>query len=349
MLKSNDPGAPPGMSKLTLAASQLYGMSSGGILSPITLGSNLSMSGSTLDAANSSSPIPEQGRWSARQVILTPTLAWEGVAVMQPCVLYEGGIFKMWYQGSTSSALGYATSSDGINWSKSSSPQIASGIVCPNVIKVGSTYFLYYSNWTSPGIEVRYSSDGINWGASAACFAVPPSGITNYGNSTVWKEGTQNWYMIFDTLRTADNYWLPMYATSTDGLSWVVVNSPLTTLEVFSGGSAGSMHVNQADPKCGSGAYQGWYLVDTGRIGNTNIYRAYSYDRQNWSIVTPNPILTHTGTGWEITQIADPWPIEVNGVSYLFVDAVNSGVSPQTAAIEVVTFNGTLNQIVTGT
>ena len=41
---------------------------------------------------------------------------------MNPCVIYEDGIYKMWYAAGETyepNALGYAESDDGINWTKS--------------------------------------------------------------------------------------------------------------------------------------------------------------------------------------------------------------------------------------
>lgn len=47
---------------------------------------------------------------------------WEGMSVMNPCVLYENGIYKMWYAAGETyepNVLAYAESPDGIHWEKS--------------------------------------------------------------------------------------------------------------------------------------------------------------------------------------------------------------------------------------
>ena len=61
-----------------------------------------------------------------KRVLTEPVLIsdhyWEKTAVMNPCVLYEDGKYKMWYAGGETyepNALGYAESDDGIHWTKS--------------------------------------------------------------------------------------------------------------------------------------------------------------------------------------------------------------------------------------
>jgi len=56
--------------------------------------------------------------------ILSPSLNWEGTGVASPSVILEEGIFKMVYSNvnPTYNAFGYATSIDGINWTKDEQP-----------------------------------------------------------------------------------------------------------------------------------------------------------------------------------------------------------------------------------
>ena len=54
--------------------------------------------------------------------ILIPEFPWEKDAVMNPCVLYEGEKYRMWYAAGETyepNVLAYAESDDGINWRKS--------------------------------------------------------------------------------------------------------------------------------------------------------------------------------------------------------------------------------------
>ena len=46
---------------------------------------------------------------------------WEGDSVMNPCVLYENGVYRMWYSAGDTyepNVLAYAESRDGIHWEK---------------------------------------------------------------------------------------------------------------------------------------------------------------------------------------------------------------------------------------
>ncbi|MBR5113169.1 MAG: hypothetical protein IK097_07075 [Clostridia bacterium] len=54
--------------------------------------------------------------------VLFPERPWEGASVMNPCVLCENGVYRMWYSAGETyepNVLAYAESRDGINWLKS--------------------------------------------------------------------------------------------------------------------------------------------------------------------------------------------------------------------------------------
>ena len=53
--------------------------------------------------------------------VLTPEFPFEGESVMNPCVLFENGVYRMWYSAGETyepNVLCYAESADGINWTK---------------------------------------------------------------------------------------------------------------------------------------------------------------------------------------------------------------------------------------
>ena len=54
--------------------------------------------------------------------VLFPEFPWEGESVMNPCVLYENGVYRMWYSAGETyepNVLCYAESTDGTTWRKS--------------------------------------------------------------------------------------------------------------------------------------------------------------------------------------------------------------------------------------
>jgi len=64
--------------------------------------------------------------WKGRTKVLWPELPWEDVAVMCPHVLWDAKQqhWRMWYSGGEQyepNAIGHATSSDGLHWTKDSS------------------------------------------------------------------------------------------------------------------------------------------------------------------------------------------------------------------------------------
>jgi predicted GH43/DUF377 family glycosyl hydrolase len=92
-----------------------------------------------------------------------PQQPWEQGSVLNPSVLYEDGIFRMVYRatndthadipGRYMSSIGYAESTDGINFTRFPDPLIEpdqeyeKGLGCedPRVTKIHNTYFMYYT------------------------------------------------------------------------------------------------------------------------------------------------------------------------------------------------------------
>jgi predicted GH43/DUF377 family glycosyl hydrolase len=107
--------------------------------------------------------------------------AWDETAADDPMVIRENGTYKMWYAGwsptNPSGGIGYATSDDGINWTKYSNNPVwlagtdfweAGGRTNPNVIPdQEGGYKMWYSGWNQgwETITIGYalSEDGINW------------------------------------------------------------------------------------------------------------------------------------------------------------------------------------------
>lgn len=296
----------------------------------------------------------EKDRWlraNGGASILTPTVAWEGDAVQEPSILVENGVWKMWYRGGgwpaeTTLAVGYATSPDGITWTKYGSDPVYGGGGSsmagndggqPEVLKVGSTYYLYATNNDIPRVNVATSTDGIAWTTQTSSITLP-SGGTLWGNRVVWKEGAA-WKMLQEAM--AASLWQIYLYTSSDGLAWSIGNSgnPLSTLQVFAGGMYGGPNLRVIGD-----LYHVWYHA-TPNAGNlpTNIYHATSNDLITWT--QTGLVLEHLGSGFEFDQVADPDIVEVAGTSYLFYDG-DDNVPPESASIGLATFGGTVSQLI---
>ena len=105
------------------------------------------------------------------------TGAWDRGDVGYPTVLNETGVFKMWYSGGASVyawSIGYATSTDGINWTKyAGNPVLVPGAswdsaqtTTQKVLNVSGEYRMWYgghngdSKWK---IGYANSTDGTSW------------------------------------------------------------------------------------------------------------------------------------------------------------------------------------------
>ena len=120
------------------------------------------------------------------------TGTWDANRIAYVSVLKEGATdYKMWYSGRDATydgnwAIGYATSSDGVSWTKDGSNPVLTGgsfgawdshmVREPSVVNVGGTYHMWYtgvSNWPYFHIGHATSSDGITWTKDAATRSSP--------------------------------------------------------------------------------------------------------------------------------------------------------------------------------
>lgn len=96
--------------------------------------------------------------------------------IWSPSVVFDGSEYKMWFTAFDGQIkIGYATSPDGIHWSKyDGSPVLKAGfwgswddrgVWGPTVLLVGSEYKMWYSGWNGEGVRIGYaeSKDGLNW------------------------------------------------------------------------------------------------------------------------------------------------------------------------------------------
>lgn len=90
--------------------------------------------------------------------VVTASESWEGSRIWSCTVVYESGKFKMLYNSGLFKYFGYAESTDGINFTKRSTPVFSydntynkwpGDIRYPFFRKVGQTYFIYYSTVSS--------------------------------------------------------------------------------------------------------------------------------------------------------------------------------------------------------
>jgi predicted GH43/DUF377 family glycosyl hydrolase len=216
---------------------------------------------------------------------LGPSGSWDSGSVIGCSVIFENGMFKMWYggqtyqyrSGATSWQIGYATSPDGMHWTKySGNPVLTNGTIdswdgarvsYPVVLHEKTGYMMYYTGyaWKNGNIVtssvnegLALSDDGINWTRHSE-LTLPPSG----------------WYTRM--LRGFGS----------------VINLNGTYVATFSGATA--------SPSSGS------------MIG-----LATSTDGISWSEVAGNPVLSPSSSGWDSGSVIGSAFVPVNGNYFLY-------------------------------
>jgi predicted GH43/DUF377 family glycosyl hydrolase len=239
---------------------------------------------------------------------LGPAGSWESKQVSHPRILFDGKLFRMWYAGSndTCRQIGYATSVDGINWTKHpNNPIIKVGlrgaiddmVVSPGaVVYDGTNYLMYYTarSYASYGAICHATSpDGISWTKDTANNPILKKGAPgwwdDFGLSAgpVLKQDT-TWKMWYNGFRY-DTRWHAGIATSTDGVHWIkdTLSNPL-----FEKGVSGTWDEYEqwiADVLPDSSYYEAFYF---GNAKQRAIGYAVSRDGIAWGKYEGNPILT---------------------------------------------------------
>jgi predicted GH43/DUF377 family glycosyl hydrolase len=243
-------------------------------------------------------------------VTVGSTGTWDAGWVLDPNVIKESdGSYKMWYLGLSaglaSEGIGYATSTDGINWTKyGSAPVMTPGSAGAwdaylweaRVIKDGETYKMWYQGATTGAgpFKTGYatSPDGITWTKYSGNPVL--SGTTGKwdqdyaGIRSVIKIG--NTYHAWYEANTGSAKFAVGYATSTDGINWTKVSTDAPVLQGDSGAWDDASLVPNVI-KVGD-KYLMFYST---RTGTAKIGIATSTDGQNWTKYSGNPVFDMLG------------------------------------------------------
>jgi predicted GH43/DUF377 family glycosyl hydrolase len=190
--------------------------------------------------------------------------SWDNGFLEGPTVIKDGATYKMWYCGydvvvngqSTDGKanIGYATSSDGINWTKyAGNPILTTStgwesiyVQDPHVIKENDVYLMWYGggaddSYFDQQVGFATSSDGINWSKSAL------NPVLERGDIGAWDDHLASFptviqddgiYKMWYTGRDAepvpdqlDYYWEIGYATAPIGV--FIENNVVDDVEFF--------------------------------------------------------------------------------------------------------------------
>jgi len=186
-------------------------------------------------------------------------------------VIRENGQYKMWYRGwspyNDFDAFGYATSSDGINWTKdtlnnpvmvpSSDAWQAYGFTSPHVLPFEGGYKMWYTgwtaNWSSSNIGYATSDDGITWTPDTVNNPVLTKGSTGQWddrhlefNQVLFIDNV--YHMWYTGARSGESQSQTGWATSADGIHWNKHNDTTTTSTLYL----------DSDPVLGRGSTGQW-------------------------------------------------------------------------------------------
>ena len=149
--------------------------------------------------------------------------SWEDVEHRQPFVILDGPLFRLWYTGAdgTNQRFGYATSTDGISWTKyDGNPIMDVGeigdwdsiwLASPRIIYQGSSFEMFYSAFSEGKIQIGYatSSDGLTWTKFSGNPVLTP------GPNGAWDD---KFLFVGSVIFSGTSY--DMWYTGFDGSTW---------------------------------------------------------------------------------------------------------------------------------
>jgi hypothetical protein len=166
---------------------------------------------------------PNGMNWTVKGAVLLADqqqFRWDSLKVGRPAVLYENGIFKMWFDGSQRSTseptknqpgsgrhVGYATSTNGLNWTKWTTNPIFNNSGAIDVEKVDNQY-----------VVVEESGNGVFWrvgtnetefpSKNSYLFQKMNTNFDKYGHVTpfILTDGSGNWIATYTGAATKDTW-----------------------------------------------------------------------------------------------------------------------------------------------
>ena len=220
--------------------------------------------------------------------------AWDEEIRERGYILKEDDGYHLWYTGYKKDKhdtllLGYATSPDGINWTRYAHNPIFRGSWTEDmmVVKSGNVYTMF-AEGKGDTAHMLTSADKINWEDHGPLQIVytngQPLSSGPYGTPTVWVEDSV-WYLFYE--RNDSAVWL---ASSKDRKLWTNVQDEPVLKKGPESYDKYGVAFNQVIKYNGMyyGYYHGTALKDWSEW-STNV--AVSSDMRNWKKYPANPIM----------------------------------------------------------
>jgi len=269
--------------------------------------------------------VTPNGAWQKQGTVLVGSVDHE-YSVQEPSVLYEDGIFEMWFTcGWNIEGMCYATSTDGLHWTRfNSGLPLIQNVAHGFVTKIGSMYYYYAAILPQSKMFGRwYSTDKVTWVQDASGMLPSTSKgweASQRGNIYVWPTDSK-WYALYEALGD-DSVWRIGIATSSDGLNWVKSDTNPKII-LGSHGACGGPEVHLI-----SGLYYIWVHCSHNRLFPTEMYRFHSSDLNAFTLDPSFTVMGRTtldeGMNKNDGQVADPSMVEVDGRTYMYYDATDT-------------------------
>lgn len=251
--------------------------------------------------------------------ILGPTPAsWDSDYTTNPKVVLVGNTFRMWYDGSLAgvTGIGYASSIDGVTWTKYPTAILTHGDVgswdssqvsLGSVIWNGTAFLMWYrasnaDTFPNGAVGLATSADGISWMKYSRNPILKPTDIDRKYIASpfvLMYQVTNAYYMWYTGKSNSDLSSRILYATSFDGINWFKWPSPVL-LPSSDGNAWDSGSVFSPSVIYDATVFGMWYSGLSQGSVNPQIGFASSPDGATWTKSSANPILSPGPTGnWD--------------------------------------------------
>ena len=283
-------------------------------------------------------------KYESNPVLIAGPDNFDIIALGQPTVLYDEGIIKMWYPGvgdDGKARICYATSIDGISWTKHITPVLDVGgagewdrgwMDTPEVVKVAGVYYMMYYGDTmqlpaeiSSSMGMAYSDDGLTWTKSPLNPVFTKANIGDWDGTWVespaliYDEIEEEFLMYYNGVDTATWKLQIGLATSDDCENWLrhaanplITNGAWGQYDDMWCGTPGAIYLNGLYEMWYSGAAAADYSEVLEGFENVSICYATSEDGLVWTKHANNPLFdTYTEPYDEIMDEGGPWAADV--------------------------------------